>query len=354
MFIKDDGYNSIMKIKTSAPTKIIFFGEHYVVYGAPALSVAVSKRREVELESLKAEPDRIVIENPVYNEGGIIYPDGSYEGHRHVEMHAAIYKEIYSKEKELTGKSFVARFLGGRIFKGMGASSALGASLALGLYAYLNKEVDEEEIFRCAQIGDTVDHGGRPSGVDARTVVHGGMIKFWREFNPNRYNFERRKIELPEDTTILIVDTYKGERSNTGDLVKKFAEKQGITVKPDELSGEERQRIIRPYMEIYEEAIKEFKKEGDPHKLGELMLKNHQLLRENGMSWEGMEEVVKIIMDNGGLGAKITGAGGVGGAIIGLVYKRDLEKIKGELKSKGYESLELEPTNEGVRVDFKE
>ena len=354
MFIKDDEYNSIMKIKTSAPTKIIFFGEHYVVYGAPALSVAVNKRREVELESVKAEPDRIVIENPVYNEGGIIYPDGSYEGHKHVEMHAAIYREIYSKEKELAGKSFVARFLGGRIFKGMGASSALGASLALGLYTYLNKEVNEEEIFRCAQIGDTVDHGGRPSGVDARTVVHGGMIKFWREFNPNKYNFERKKIELPEDTTILIVDTYKGERSNTGDLVKKFAERQGITVKPEELSEDRRKAIIEPYMNIYESAIKELRKDGDPQKLGELMLENHRLLRENGMSWEGMEEVVKIIMDNGGLGAKITGAGGVGGAMIGLVYRSDLERIREQLKIKGYDSLELEPTNEGVRIDNRE
>ncbi len=343
-----------MKIKTSAPTKIILFGEHYVVYGAPSLSMAVDRRREVELKELKASPDRIVIENPVYNEGGIIYPDASWEGHKHVAMHAAIYKEIYDLEPNLRGRSFVATFLGGRIFKGMGASSALGASLALGLYAVVNKDVNEEEIFRCAQIGDTIDHGGRPSGVDARTVVHGGMIKFWREFNPDRFNFERFNIELPEGTTILIVDTYKGERANTGDLVKRFAEKQGITKKPGELTEEERNGIIEPYVRIYEQVLPELNRNGNAEKLGKLMLENHKLLREKGVSWEGIEDAIDIIMNNGGLGAKITGAGGVGGALIAYIYKEDVDKIGNALEEKGYQNIELEPTNEGVKIDLKE
>ncbi|MGB9635587.1 MAG: mevalonate kinase family protein [Candidatus Micrarchaeia archaeon] len=334
----------------SAPTKIILFGEHYVVYGAPALSLAVDQRRVVNIEEIKPDGrERIEIVNPVYSEEGIIYPDGKYEGHKHVQMHAAIYKEIYNRTGKLNGRVFRATFLGERIFKGMGGSSALGACIALGLYTFAGESPDLEEIFRCAQIGDEIDHGGRPSGIDARTVVHGGMIKFWREFNPDRFNFKKVEISLPKDTAIIIVDTFRGKRCSTGEQVLLFAKNNGITKKPSELDEKERDRVIQPYISIYNQALAELNLNGNPEKLGELMNKNHELLRNTGMSTDTIEHAIKIIMKNGGLGAKITGAGGEGGAIIGYLYKKDLQKIMNVLKKEGYDSIELEPTNDGVR-----
>ncbi|MCX8200236.1 MAG: hypothetical protein N3G76_02085 [Candidatus Micrarchaeota archaeon] len=341
-------------MKISAPTKIILFGEHYVVYGAPALSVAVSQRREVLFEEITyAGKEKIEIINPVYNEGGTIYPDGSSEGHRHVQMHAAIYKEVYSRAcGRLKGRAFRAEFLGGRIFKGMGGSSALGACIAKGLYEYAGINADKEEIFRCAQIGDEVDHGGRPSGIDARTVVYGGMIKFWKEFNPSRYNFEQMEIKLPKGTTILIVDTFRGVRCNTGDQVLLFARNNGITKKPDEMSAQERKRVTSRYGEIFDRAVEQLTKDdGDPQQLAQLIAENHSLLKRYGMSTPVIEEAISIIMDNGGLGAKITGAGGEGGALIGYVYRNDLRGIQSALKERGFESIELEPTNIGIKRD---
>ncbi|MEM3364125.1 MAG: hypothetical protein QXS93_01285 [Candidatus Micrarchaeia archaeon] len=340
-------------MKVSAPTKIILFGEHYVVYGAPALSVAVNQRREVLLDEIKnAQEDKIEIINPVYGEDGVIYPDGHSVGHRHVQMHAAIYKEIYNRVAgKLTGRAFSATFLGGRIFKGMGGSSALGACIAKGLYLYAGIDADDEEIFRCAQIGDEIDHGGRPSGIDARTVVHGGMIKFWREFNPSRYNFEQMKIQLPENTTIIIVDTFRGVRCNTGDQVLLFAKNNGVTKKPDEMSKEERSKVVESYTQIFEAALNELKGGGDAHRLGLLMDENHALLKKYGMSTPVIEQAIEIIKNNGGLGAKITGAGGEGGALIGYLYKEDLQRIQRALKENGFDSIELEPTNDGVRLD---
>ncbi len=341
-------------MEISAPTKIILFGEHYVVYGAPALSVAVDNRRKVLLEEVSANgKETIEIVNPVYGEGGTIYPDGKSEGHRHVQMHAAIYREIYNKTGNLKGKSFRATFLGDRIVKGMGGSSALGACIALGLYRCAGERADLEEIFRCAQIGDEVDHGGRPSGIDARTVVHGGMIKFWREFNPSVYNFEPMKISLPEGTTIIIVDTFRGVRCNTGDLVLLFAKQHGVSKKPDELAQEERDKVMEPYVRIFGSALKELQGGGSAERLGKLMDENHALLRGAGMSTPVIEEAVAIVMKNGGIAAKITGAGGEGGALIGYLYKKDLQRVKDALKNANFDSIELEPTNDGVKVDKK-
>lgn len=335
---------------TSAPTKIILFGEHYVVYGAPALSVAVNQKREVELSEIKGARDHIEIYNPVYGEGGIIFPDGAYDGHKYIAMHAAIYKEIYSKCLELKGKSFRAWFKGGRIFKGMGASSALGACLALGLYSAAGKKVDQEEIFRCAQIGDEIDHGGKPSGIDARTVVFGGMIKFKREFNPDRFNFERAEVAFPKGTKMLIIDTYKGVRCNTGELVEKFAERHGIHLKPAELDDATRHKICEPYLPIYERALGLLKEEANAEELGKLMNKNHELLREHSVSTETIEDLRTVLLDNGALGFKITGAGGDGGACIALAYEKDIDALKRIILEKGFESLPLTPTNDFARV----
>ncbi len=340
-----------MNFNTRAPTKIIFFGEHYVVYGAPALSVAVDVDREVQFELLPYEgEDKVIINNPVYGEGGTLYPDGTIEGANFILMLGAIYKYVYENCPELKGKAIKATLLGGRIFKGMGASSGLGACLALGLYKYGNKKVDLEELFKCAQIGDEIDHGGRPSGIDARTVVHGGMIKFWREFNPDKYNFEMMKVGLPKDTSILIIDTFRGERCNTGDLVKAFGRSHGITKKPGDITQDERDKVIKPYLEIYNSALKEMKENGDAEKLGELMNRNHELLKQHGISTDVIEQARKIVMDNGGLGFKITGAGGTGGAVIAYMYNKDLDKISKKLEENEFDFLLLKPTNETVRL----
>ncbi len=341
-----------MKIKISAPTKVILFGEHYVVYGAPALSIAVDVRREMVLEENEdGGKEYIRIENPVYKEGGLIYPDGGVEGHPYINMHAAIYREVYNKSGKLGGRAFTATLLGNRVFKGMGASSALGACMAKGLYAYAGVPADDEEIFRCTQIGDEIAHGGRPSGIDARTVVHGGMIKFWKEFNPPAFNFEKIRFELPRDTTLLIVDTFRGKRCSTGDLVALFAKNNGIEKKPNEMSQEERNRVIKQYGVIYGRALRELHANGDAKELGWLMNENHTHLKRAGVSTPVIEEAVQIILDNGGLGAKITGAGGDGGALIGYMWNKDKEQIAKALKENNFDSIELMPTNDGVRIE---
>lgn len=338
-----------MKVRASAPTKIILLGEHYVVYGAPALSVAVGKRRTVELEEIEGT-ECIKICNPIYKEDGVIYHNGRAEGHRFLNALAAVYKRVY-ENADLKNKAFKATLIGERIFKGMGASSAIFASLAKALYAFAGKEADDEEIFLCAQAGDEIDHGGAPSGVDARTVVHGGMIKFWREFNPNRFNYERVNVELPKDTAMLIVDTFKGKRCNTGDQVMMFAKHHNVYKKPAELSQDERDKICQPYYEIYKEAVKELNYNGNANKLGALMNENHKLLRDSGMSTRVIEDAIKIIFDGNGLGAKITGAGGEGGALIGYAWKKDIEDIANKLREKGFDSLMLKTTNLGVRLE---
>ena len=49
-----------MKIKVSAPGKLMLLGEHAVVYGYPCIVTAVDKRLYVEAEIIDKKEDEIV------------------------------------------------------------------------------------------------------------------------------------------------------------------------------------------------------------------------------------------------------------------------------------------------------
>ena len=64
---------------------------------------------------------------------------------------------------------------------------------------------------------------------------------------------------------------------------------------------------------------------GDEKKLGKLMNENHALLQQLGVSHDKIDQMVNICVENGALGAKLTGAGG-GGSMIALIPNED--KVK--------------------------
>jgi mevalonate kinase len=58
--------------------------------------------------------------------------------------------------------------------------------------------------------------------------------------------------------------------------------------------------------------------EGNEMELGNMLTENHKLLSRLGVSHPKIEKLIENCLDNGALGAKLTGAG-KGGAIIALI-----------------------------------
>jgi mevalonate kinase len=66
--------------------------------------------------------------------------------------------------------------------------------------------------------------------------------------------------------------------------------------------------------------------EGNESELGSLLSENHNLLSILGVSHPEIEKLIKICLDNGALGAKLTGAG-KGGAVIALIPNDSSKEI---------------------------
>ncbi len=94
-------------------------------------------------------------------------------------------------------------------------------------------------------------------------------------------------------------------------------------------------------------VVKALKTEGDSE-LGSLMNRNHELLRQIGVSIPRLDRLVARAREAGALGAKLTGAGG-GGCIIALCPdKKTQSRIARELRREGGTIYNVSLDKQGV------
>jgi mevalonate kinase len=78
---------------------------------------------------------------------------------------------------------------------------------------------------------------------------------------------------------------------------------------------------------------------GDLSTVGRIMSENHKLLVDMDMSHEILDFLCKVALENGALGAKVTG-GGRGGYMIALTPGKELQdKVVSAFKKEGYDLI---------------
>jgi mevalonate kinase len=102
-----------------------------------------------------------------------------------------------------------------------------------------------------------------------------------------------------------------------------------------EENPEKIEKIFGKYKKLVEAAKKALLK-GDIATIGNLMNQNHKMLQQITVSGEINDKLVEIALENGAIGAKLTGTGR-GGLVIGLAENKDIqEKIVNAIEEKGY------------------
>ena len=332
-----------MEFFASAPCKAILFGEHYVVYGAPALSLAIEPRNSVKFS---AGAKGICLKSTLGE--GRISGGGKHTGQRELSIYAEVARTVLGVEKM---PDCAVEFLPAWKLKGVGTSASLCAAFAAGLYHLKGAKADAEMIFTAAQAGDLFAHGGKASGIDAKTVSFGTALVFQRSFLPPAFASHDPGFALPDGTALLLIDTDAGKKDGTGKMVGKFATQFGIHVPPQEAKEEQRQKIRKEYAPLWEKIARAMKG-ADAKALGSLMNENHKLLQKRKMSSSGIDKAVSSAIAAGAHGAKLTGGGGEGGAALALFEKKGMAAAVEEITDRtGFACHPLMLAKKGACVD---
>lgn len=322
-----------MEFVGEAPRKAILFGEHYAVHGARALCVPIEPGTRVEIE--KAGGKVGVRLMSVLGDDFFSAEDaGTNEKFENFRVAYCGFLSA-TKAKEMP---VIARFSAKVSQKGTGMSASFSASFVRALCAAYGKKLQKKKLFEIVQRAEEVAHGGRASGIDATTVTEGRPVLFEKKFEPVKFVFKRVRVQLPKGACLLLCDTFSGVRSKTSELVGKFAKSYGVE---GAASAVQRRRIAADFGPVFKRALENLKKNGSIEELGACMNANHELLAAHGVSSAGIEKCRGIAFAHGAYGAKLTGAGGDGGAVLVLCKERAMEKIIRALKDANFSASEI-------------
>ena len=327
-----------MQITASAPGKVILFGEHAVVYGKPAIAVAVKKYAHITINersdsqinleivrlgvnaSLNLGDESINCQNDQIETGILKY----------VLKALKLFQEIKEPPKGMDITLEIEMPVGA----GLGSSAAVTVATLAAASKYYETDLKLEEIASLAHQVE-LEVQGAASPIDTTLSTYGGAIYLKRNAN----GIEK----LPLNWELPLVIGHTPREGNTAELVKKVRSKMDDY--PSLIT-----HIFQSIEQITEEA-REALIEKDDKKLAELMNINHGLLDALGVNTPALSEMVYMARKNGALGSKITGAGG-GGSIIAFCPVK-IEGVLRELK-KIENAFQAHITYEGVLTNVKE
>jgi mevalonate kinase len=295
---------------SSAPGKIILFGEHTVVYGYPALAVPVT---QVQATATVSENSRggIMIEAPNINLSGEL---SSFSMDHPL---AFVINSVFSS-LHITNPPACTVYLQSTIpvASGLGSGAAVSVAIIRSLSEFLGHPLPDEKVNELAFETEKLYHG-TPSGIDNTVVTYAKPVYFIK-----RKSIKTFHIGTP--FTIMIGDT--GISAPTKESVA-AVRKLWETDKP------RWEKVFSQVGEIVWCARQAIER-GDPVELGRLMDANHTLLQELTVSNPELDQLVDAARKSGALGAKLSG-GGRGGNMIALVEKESAPAVARALSAAG-------------------
>jgi mevalonate kinase len=336
-------------IKTTALGKIIISGEHAVVYGCPALAMAVNKTCHVTLEVLAKQSGTINFNLLNYNWQQSFSPKDLGLLQTHIEECYQKFLQEKVTHSDILGAAtnfapyifvfFITHLLEveGDVSSvlyllstglnitvsstipvgfGMGSSAALIVAMGRAAEAYVGREVISEVFLGWSKEIENLQHG-RSSGVDLYLAYHGGAVFFDEPVGV-------RTRDIAAYLPLRIINTGAAQ-SSTGACVeqaKQFFKKPGV---------------LRDFTNVTL-AVDKALQCHDYLTLQKCICENHKLLNYIGVVPHKVNAFIAEV-EKRGLAAKISGAGAVSGDSAGMVLVFGEEEVEDLLVKYGYEKI---------------
>ncbi len=300
---------------TSAPGKLMLFGEHVVVYGRPCIVTAIDRRLFVSAHQTSETPE-----------------DTRF-------LDAAV--KTWGADKGL--KFFAKSTFSGKY--GFGSSSAVTvATLKL-----LRPEASNQELFNAAY-KIVLEVQGAGSGFDVAAAVYGGTLYYIKNLPAQA----GKTVEPLAVSDIPLVVGYTGIKADTVSLMNNVAQKKKDN--PEKVG-----RIFEGIAKLVNEAKNKMIEGparnasasvagGDWERVGKLMDFNQEYLRDLGVSSEKLESLISAAKGAGAWGAKLSGAGG-GDCMIALAPQDKRKAVEDAITRAGGEVVDITANAQGVRLE---
>jgi mevalonate kinase len=273
--------------------KLILAGEHAVVYGHPAVALAVDRGVRVRLTR---------------RPGPTAPAPGTPEDDR---LRAALAQALPPSGWEVAVDADLPT---GR---GMGSSAAFAVGLVRAWAAAEGRPLDEEACWEAALAVERIFHG-TPSGLDHAVSGRGGALRFVRGEPPHI-------TPLPCPAWPLVV-LDSGTAGDTRALVA------GVR---------SRRPAVDPVLDAIGALVPQVEAAlDDPAALGPLLTRNHALLRDLGVSTPTLDRLVELALGAGAWGAKLAGAGG-GGVVLAVAPAP--ERVVSAVRAAGFGAFACRP-----------
>jgi mevalonate kinase len=293
--------------------KTILIGDQFVLYGVPAIVASLPYETVAEVQRI--DGDRWILEDNRQEVPG-------YKREKREQQVESINRILEVMKIDIKNNPIKISYRGNLLAgSGVGASAASCVSLARALNDEFNFSLSIDEINHVGWEGEFAYHG-LPSGVDNTASTYGGILLY--QVRNKQKDFEKIQASKP----IEVVLGNSGITADTS-LLRVMTEKQR---KSNPKLFWSRLKMISE--QVYE--VKEGLETGDFGKVGKLMTENHEILIEMELSHKKLISLCNVAIEEGALGAKLTG-GGLGGYMIALTPGKDLqEAVASAIEKQGY------------------
>ena len=330
---------SVLRVTATAPGVVKLFGEHAVVYGKPAIAMAINKGIKVTVEETNDDSLVILAKDLSVKGIAIRVTGGLIEGNVIDDGQLSRLVSYALTALRLVSEKYGGDLRGIRVIiesqlpigAGLATSAAVSVAAVAAYARLINVKLSKEDI---AKISHSVELTvqGAASPMDTATSSIGGVM------------YIKPGIELKRLSTSLkipLVVGYVERESTTSELVKRVKALYGKYPAVIE-------KVMDSIGAIVDEALAALNK-SDYVALGELMNINQGLLEALGVSNHRLSNIVYMARRAGALGAKLSGGGG-GGAVIALAPGVE-DKVAIAVKLAGGEVILIDANYEGVRIE---